>query len=287
MVRNRRLKGLDGSRPTRRWVGQQAGGRGDEERRGSLLLFLGLVLFVVGGVGGWTWASELHLRDGLLRQRQEAMARADWVPLGALPPHVAEAFLTVVDPTFYDRGVLDDSSEGMTLSRELVSQIHMLGYGIPGEARKRVMGPLLEAHLTRPAVLEFFLNRVELGRSGEWTVFGVHHAAIEYFGKDPRTITPGEAASLAAVLLPPRIPAPAEVPGAMGVRRNEVLRQMLIRGVITADQFRSAREEPLGFQPGITTPPMTRAPDWADQPSPIHIPAPAPDTVSGSTGREM
>jgi membrane peptidoglycan carboxypeptidase len=284
MVRKRGSEALRGSGRSRRWVGPPAG---EEGRRGDALVFVALVLFVVAAIGGWTWASELHLRDGLLRQRQEAMAREDWVPLGSLPPHVAEAFLSVVDPTFYRRGVIDDGQEGITVSRALVGQIHVLGDGILGEARKRVMGPLLEAHLTRRAVLELFLNRVELGRSGEWGVFGIHHAAIEYLGKDPRALTVGEAASLAGILLPPRIPDPTDVPGAMGIRRNEVLRQMVLRGVIDQDAYRTAVAEPLGFQPGISLPPMTRPAGWAEPVPPIHVPAPTPDTTdAGAAARE-
>lgn len=273
----------------RRRAGGQAGWQGGAaravERRSwrQLQLLIVVAMFVLGGVAGFGWAQDRQLRGGLLRQAAAAQRRPDWVPLRALPVHLPRAFLAVVDPTYLGRGVLSTDAAQPTLSRELVRQVHQLGPGARGRARELVMAPLLERHLSRAQLLELFLNRVDLGRSGRWPVSGVHHAAEEYFGKPAAQLTASEAATLAALLLPPRIEEPAASPGAVGIRRNEVLAAMRAAGWLSEEAYRAARAEPLRFQPGIVEPPMSRPADWQAPPPLLRLPPelqPSPDTAS-------
>jgi membrane peptidoglycan carboxypeptidase len=91
-----------------------------------------------------------------------------------------------------------------------------------------------------------------------------------------------EAATLAGLLLRPRIEDPTTRPGAVGVRRNEVLRVMLQQEHITREQYEQAMREPLGFQPGLARQPMSRPLDWADEDRVLRLPEeyrPRPDTT--------
>src|SRR5688572_20165526 len=93
-----------GGKPTRRG-GQLTRALATERstappRSAQLLVVITVVCLIFGIVAGFTWAMDRQLRAGLLEQRAEAMQRPDWVPLVQLPPHVPQAFIAAVDPTF-------------------------------------------------------------------------------------------------------------------------------------------------------------------------------------------
>lgn len=244
------------------------------------MALVAFALFAVGALAGYTWAMHRQLEAGILRQRAEAAERPDWVALRTLPSYVPLAFVAVADPAFVNRKALGADAGEVTLSRSLVNQVHLLRENVPGSAKEMVMGPLLETRLTKRALLELYLNRVYLGNHGEWPVFGIYHAAQEYLGKGPAQMTLAETAALASLLLPPRIVDPGEQAGAVGIRRNEVLRQMLDRELISREAYASAIQEPLPFQPGARFAPMTRPAGWTEAPEPLHLPV---DTVSADS----
>lgn len=271
-VRTTRGGRLGGAQRAGRWSRQVTGRAEAAGQRSALLGLLAFAVFVIAAVAGFAWAADRQLRGGLLAQRAEAVQRPDWVPLRELPAHVPLAFVVAVDPAFLYRGPLGESDDGRTLSRELARQVHRLHGGLRSEARALVMGPLLEARLTEDEVLELYLNRVYLGEDQGWPVYGVYHAAREYFGKPPQQLTLGEAATLAGLLLPPRIHEPRRAVGAVGIRRNELLRQMLRAGAITPAEYEAALQEPLGFQPGVEYAPVTRPLGWDRAPEVIRLP---------------
>jgi membrane peptidoglycan carboxypeptidase len=255
-----------------RWARPTAA-RGERQGQGgALTVVLAVAVFVMATIGGFAWSMDRQLRAGLLEQRDEAVRRGDWVALQELPPYVPLAFVVAVDPTFLSRSPLDLGLEGSTLSREVARQVHRLDDTLGGQARELVMGPLLEARLTEAELLELYLNRVHLGEDRGWPVYGIYHAAREYFDKEPQQLMPGEAAALAGMLLPPRITDPHRQVGAVGIRRNEVLHQMLEARAITPDEYAAAKQEPLGFQPGLEFVPMSRPAGWDRQPEVIRLP---------------
>lgn len=270
MIRGKRLAGAPRSG---RWGRRVTGRRERKQHPYSAWFLLVVAVAIIGTVAAWTWALDRQLREGILAQRREAVQRPDWVPLRPLPPHVPAAFLTVVDPAFLQRHPLRDGVANTTLPRELAAQIHQLGNGVGGQARELIMGPLLASRLTKRELLELYLNRVYLGEDDGWPIFGVYHAAREYFDKEPEALTLSEAATLAGLLLPPPVTDPERRPGAVGARRDEVLRQMWIEGTISEGEYHMAIAEPLGFQPGPEHAPMTRPADWAGEPEVIRVPA--------------
>lgn len=268
----KRGKGLGGKPPRRRARWTRTRGLPDSTPQGSALAVLAIGFFVIGGVIGFGWALDRQIRGGILRQRAEAEQRPDWVTIETLPEYVPEAFLAVVEPRLLTESQLRAPAEGPTVARELVSQVHMLPSSLAGESRERLMAPVLEKRLGRTDIVELYLNRVYLGLSHGYPLYGIYHASREYFEKLPEDLTLGEAATLAALLLDPRIDDPASRVGAVGARRSEVLRVLLMGGLISEEDYRAATAEPLGFQPGLEQMPMSRPADWGAPQPPIRLP---------------
>jgi membrane peptidoglycan carboxypeptidase len=252
----KRLGGLPPKRRRRFLLGGSGGPRRELSSQFITMLLAGL--FIMGLVGGFAWAQDRQVRGGVLLQRAEAAQREDWVSMESLPSYVPHAFLVAVDPEFEQAGTLRAGQDGTTVARDLIRQIHLLGDGLRSSAREMVMAPVLEQRTSKRGLLELYLNRVYLGRSQDYPVYGIYWAAEEYLGKRPEELTLGEAATLAGLLLEPRITDPDDRPGAVGARRNELLRLMLLSGYITPEEHRAAVSERLAFQPGLREFPMTR-----------------------------
>ncbi len=268
-------KMLEGAPPKPRAARRTSdtGKGGSGTRNAALILLLVITVAAVGGISAFAWMMWGRLDRGLLAQRETARRRADWVRIDELPRFVTDAFVAVVDTASFQRTPPQERDRNPMLSRDLVRQVHRLSnLGVSGDARELVMAPLLERSLSKRGLLELYLNRISMGRTGDWPVYGVFHASREYFGKDVKRLTLGEAATLAGFLLPPALPFPEQAPGPVGARRNEVLRRMLAAGRITEAAYRQAAREPLAFQPGADYAPMSRPADWRRQPEVISLP---------------
>jgi len=255
--------------------------RSERQRRLALTVLGVLALLCLAGVAVATMIEQSRLKQGLLAQREAMRRRGDWVTLDELPRHLIDAFTVVVDTTPYTRRGSGPADQSPAPSSDLVREVHRLDEVPSGTARELLMAPLLERSLGRRGVLELYLNRIYLGSSGDWRIYGVAHAARDYFGKDVRQLNLAEAATLAGVLLPPGLDAPETVPGAVGARRNEVLRRMVAAGTIPAADARAAAAEPLAFQPGADYEPMSRPQDWKTEREVIRLPPelrPSPDS---------
>ncbi|HEU0013165.1 MAG TPA: transglycosylase domain-containing protein [Longimicrobium sp.] len=284
------------SRPKGKALGGAARGgkwtRGPEEtrlggrHRNSLIALGVLALLLVAGAGVYLGLMNWQLQRGLLKQRSEMRGRADWVRLRELPAHVPLAFAVALDTGSATTRAPLRRATRPAVSRELVRQVYRLGGGLRDGAREMALTPLLEARTSDAELLELYLNRVYMGRTEEWPVYGLHHAARDYFNKEPRQLSLSEAATLAGILLAPRMEDPEAEPGAVGARRNEVLRMLLARGRIGAAQYRAAVAEPLSFQPGEDYAPMSRPLDWKQDEVPvIRLPEalrPNPDSLAAN-----
>jgi hypothetical protein len=260
---------LGGAPRTGKWAKQPEDTRIGGRYQGSLMAIGVLGVLALAGVGGYLAWSDMQLRGGLLKQVREARQRPDWVPMQELPRYARDAFAAVADTTSFARRSQLRGEPLPSVSLEMVRQVHQLGRGLRDEARGQTMAPLLERHTSPDRLLELYVNRVYMGRTENWPLYGVQHASQEYFGKDARRLTLGEAATLAGILLPPRLQDPEAQPGAVGTRRNEVLRILFNTKKINEAAYRAARAEPLAFQPGEDYAPMSRPPDWRTTEVPV------------------
>ncbi len=103
----------------------------------------------------------------------------------------------------------------------------------------------LERKLTKQKIFEYYANQVDLGRRGSFAIRGFGEAAQAYFGKDIRSLTLPECATLAGLIQEPSRRNPVRWPERATARRNVVLQQMLDNRYITRSQYEAAVQTPL------------------------------------------
>lgn len=99
----------------------------------------------------------------------------------------------------------------------------------------------LEAQLSKPEILGLYLTLAPYGGNIE----GVRAASLTYFGKEPKRLTLGEAALLVALPQSPEARRPDRFPARARAARDRVLERLLREGVLSADEVRVAKAEPV------------------------------------------
>jgi monofunctional biosynthetic peptidoglycan transglycosylase len=153
-----------------------------------------------------------------------------WIDFGAISPALPRSVVASEDAKFCShhgidwdalREVIDDAEDGAvarggsTITQQVAKNLFLW----PGRSvvRKGLEIPLaiwIDLVLPKQRVLEIYLNIAELGPSGQ---FGAEAGAIHAFGRSASTLSPREAALLAAIL-PNPVRRSARNPGP-GVRR--------------------------------------------------------------------
>lgn len=103
----------------------------------------------------------------------------------------------------------------------------------------------LEQKLTKQQIFEFYCNQVDLGRRGSFMIRGFGEASQAYFGKDIKSLTVPEAATLAAMLKSASYYSPWRFPDRARERRNTVLSLMRENKFIDDRTYALAVESPL------------------------------------------
>jgi penicillin-binding protein 1A len=179
------------------------------------------------------------------------------------PPLVVHAVISAEDKDFFQHhgidftgligAVLDYTKKsvvgggrakgGSTITQQVAKYLlRDSSYNVGRKIREAILAFRLESTLTKPQILELYLNSIFLGRNA----YGVQAAARAYFDKDVNELTLPEAAYLAVL---PKAPAnydPVRATAKALDRRNYVLREMVKNGYITEDQWKSAATMPLG-----------------------------------------
>ncbi|MFG1393733.1 penicillin-binding protein 1C [Xanthobacter agilis] len=99
----------------------------------------------------------------------------------------------------------------------------------------------LEARLSKAEILALYLTLAPYGGNIE----GVRAASLTYFGKEPRRLTLGEMALLVALPQSPEARRPDRAPAQARAARARVLDRLLREGVVSADEVRVAKAEPM------------------------------------------
>jgi monofunctional biosynthetic peptidoglycan transglycosylase len=144
---------------------------------------------------------------------------------------------------------------GSTITQQLAKNLYLSSErSLLRKAREALITRSLEHHLTKPRILELYLNVAEWGNG----IFGAEAAARHHFGKPAADLTMEEAALLAAILPSPRRYDPLRVTKYLRKRQQLILRR-LERG----DGRRTASED---YSPSSTSPTSTnsRSPKMAD-----------------------
>ncbi|GAN13355.1 MULTISPECIES: penicillin-binding protein 1A [Sphingomonas] len=178
------------------------------------------------------------------------------------PPLLVRAFLAAEDKSFFEHGgvdypglagaVLDYAKKmgsgrrargGSTITQQVAKNL-LIGnaYSPTRKIREAILAYKIEATLTKPQILELYLNQIALGRNA----FGVEAAAHAYFDKELNELTLGQMAYLAVLPKGPSNYDPIRHPDRALERRAYVLREMLSNNFITRAQYDAAMAEPLG-----------------------------------------
>lgn len=176
------------------------------------------------------------------------------VPLEQIAPDFQHAVVAIEDRRFYlhpgidpigiARAVYRDLRHGAaleggsTLTQQLARTLFLSNARTVGrKARESIIALLLETELTKPQILELYLNRVYLSAG----VYGVDTMSQHLFRKPARSLTLAESAFIAGLLRAPSALSPwSNYDGALE-RSHLVLAAMRDQGFITAEQEQTAR----------------------------------------------
>jgi len=206
-------------------------------------------------------ATSLSVLDGsgfLLRQEATSAGLRDrWLPLDKISPYLINATLASEDNDFEDHAGVDWAAMaraawldvrgggidfgGSTITMQLVRLAARTPRTWPGKLRQMVLAGRLERQLSKPEILEQYLNRVYYG-NGAW---GAEQAARIYFDKRAADLSIGEAALLAVIPRGPILYDPVRERPRVLARRAHILRLMQDHGYVSAADRALAERVPL------------------------------------------
>ena len=156
-----------------------------------------------------------------------------WLPLVAVNAedgrffrHFGIDILSLMRAVYQDITRLDTVSGASTITSQVVRMAVSEREGrkrtMSTKFREFVMAVKLEKYLTKPQILEAYLNLAPFGGN----IRGVQAASLIYFGKKAEQISPGEACLLIGMLKGPTLFRPDKYPERSIRRRNEIIRLM-------------------------------------------------------------
>lgn len=190
-------------------------------------------------------------------------------------PNLINSFLAAEDKTFFSHGGVDitgtlgavfdyaakmGSGEravgGSTITQQVAKNI-LLGdeYSVTRKLREMILARRIETVLTKPQILELYLNEIPLGRRS----YGVQAASRAYFDKDVGDLALHEMAFLAILPKAPERYGRKKNENLAIARRNFVLDQMAENDFATPAQVAAAKAQPLGLKPLRSTVPVIDA----------------------------
>ncbi len=239
--------------------------------RSGLLRFLGFLfttgfmLFLAGasvaGIVLWHTAKDLpdyevlakyeppvmtrvHANDGRLIA-EYAHERRIYVPVNTIPKLVIQAYLSAEDKNFFEHKGLDYTGilraiwikvqGGPLTGASTITQQVAKNFLLSSERtfdrklKEAILALRIERAYSKEKILELYLNEIFLG----FRSYGIAAASLNYYGKELKDLTVGEAAYLAALPKAPTNYHPFRKTSAAIARRNFVITRMLANGFIT------------------------------------------------------
>ena len=199
-------------------------------------------------------------RDGVLL-RPFAVADGRWrlpVTLADVDPLLIKALLAYEDRRFrfhegvdmraLARAAFQFLRHGRPVSgaSTLTMQVARLLAGHPTKSLEAKLDQILtalalEQRLSKDEILQLYLHLAPYGGNIE----GTRAASLAYFGKEPRRLTPAQAALLVALPQSPEARRPDRDPARAKAARDRVLARMAAAGVLAADDAHAGMSEPV------------------------------------------
>ncbi|TXJ06718.1 MAG: penicillin-binding protein 1B [Acinetobacter sp.] len=201
------------------------------------------------------------------------------VKLQNVPQTLIDALIATEDRNFYQhygvsvrglaRAIFSNVTGGTrqggsTLTQQLVKNFYLTPERTyKRKANEALMALLLELHYDKNEILEAYLNEVNLGQSGNYSVNGYGLASQFYFGQPLQELNTSELAFLVGLVNGPSFYNPWRNPERAVERRNAVLQKMRDTGKLSDAQYQAEIARPLGVmkKPGVTA---VRFPDFMD-----------------------
>ncbi len=134
-------------------------------------------------------------------------------------------------------------SGGSTLTQQLARSLFARPYSLLGKLHEALLALRIERSLSKPEILEEYLNRVYFGPN----LRGLGMASEAYFDKPPSKLDLAEAATLAAIPRGPSLYDPTRHPETVRHRRDRILTRMLQQGLVSEIRIQIALQQPLSL----------------------------------------
>ena len=180
------------------------------------------------------------------------------IDTSALPRHVVDAFLAAEDLRFYKHpgfdvtrilgAVLSNMRSGgfdqgaSTITQQLVKLSHLSSQKTIARKLEEIWLALqMEQVYTKDQILDMYLNYIYFGQGA----YGIQAAAEVTFGVSAAELSPAQAAALAAAIKAPSAYSIQSSPENNRERREYILAVMRDEGMLTAEAYDAALQEPL------------------------------------------
>ncbi len=190
-----------------------------------------------------------------------------WVPMKNISRYLQRAIIASEDATFYSHEGFDWEgikvaaeknlkkgkivAGGSTISQQLAKNLFLSTQRTPWrKAEEAVITVMLENSLSKQRIFEIYLNVIEWGDG----VFGAEAAARHYFRKSAASLTPREAAWLAAIVPNPRYYDKHRTHRRAARKSNIILARMAVRYGRDFNAAPRVVEAPVTPAPELTLP---------------------------------
>jgi penicillin-binding protein 1A len=184
------------------------------------------------------------------------------IPFAEVPEHVKLAFLAAEDASFYEHRGLNylgmlralavnlragrTKQGASTITQQVIKNVLLDSErSYKRKIRETILARRLEQSLSKDQIFSLYLNHIYLGHGR----YGIEEAARYYFGKKARELDLAEAATLAGLIAAPERFSPRHDAERSLGRRRYVLSQMLAKGFVTRELWKSADDAPLRLAP--------------------------------------
>jgi penicillin-binding protein 1A len=205
-------------------------------------------------------ATRVYAWDGTLIGEFSKVRRI-YVPYDQMPRRLTLAFLAAEDHNFFSHGGVDPGGVsramiknvfnllqgrrpegGSTITQQVAKNVSLTNtVSVGRKLKEALLATRLEETLTKPQILELYLNEIWLG----YRSYGVGAAAYNYFGKSISDLTLAQCAFLAALPKGPDNYQPVTHKAAALARRNMILQEMAQLGWVTEAEAQAAMKEDL------------------------------------------
>src|SRR6478672_2398051 len=224
--------------------------------------------------------TRVHASDGSLIA-EFAHERRLYLPIQAVPKLVTNAFISAEDKNFYEHNGLDFTGimragrvfienygthrrpQGASTITQQVAKNFLLTNEVSLERKikEALLALKIERTYSKDRILELYLNEIYLG----FGAYGVAAASLLYFDKSVHELTVAEAAYLASLPKAPNNYNPFRQKDRAIERRNWVIDQMVITGVIKSADAEKAKKDPLNVTSRPTSAHMFAAEYFAEE----------------------